>query len=218
VTPVADSYVDSSNPTATHGTTTTIRIDGSPTVNSYIRFNVTGLSGTVTSAILRVYANSSQSTGYDAYSVADNTWSESTLDWSNAPPFGSKLGSSGNITGGTWTSVDVTPYITGNGTFSFGLSTTNSTAVSLSSREGANPPQLVITTSTAAAFVPPPPPPGGGEPTTLLALLLLMPLLAPSVLILGRAGGRSLQPGTLPSRGVLALSLARKLGIGRSMA
>jgi hypothetical protein len=217
VTPVADSYVDSSNPTATHGTTTTIRIDGSPTVNSYIRFNVTGLSGTVTSAILRVYANSSQSTGYDAYSVADNTWSESALDWSNAPPFGGKLGSSGKITGGTWTSVDVTPYITGNGTYSFGLSTTNSTAVSLSSREGASPEQLVITTSTAATLVPPPPPPSG-KPSPLLALLLLMPLLAPSVLILGRAGGRGLRPGALPNRGVLALSLAQKLGIGRTIA
>ncbi|MGZ6266204.1 MAG: CBM96 family carbohydrate-binding protein, partial [Candidatus Limnocylindrales bacterium] len=68
-----------------------------------------------------------------------------------APPFGAaKLGSSGKIAAGSWTSVDISSVITGNGTYSFGLSTTNSTAVSLSSREGANPPQLMITWTSGA--------------------------------------------------------------------
>ncbi|MDX6646216.1 MAG: hypothetical protein QOK40_1943, partial [Miltoncostaeaceae bacterium] len=44
------------------------------------------------------------------------------------------------------TSVDVTSLVTGNGTYSLGLSTTSGTALSLASREsGANSPQLVIT-------------------------------------------------------------------------
>jgi hypothetical protein len=99
----------------------------------------------VRSAVLRVYANTAQTTGYDLYSVADNTWGEATITDANAPPLGApKLGSSGKITAGTWTSVDVTSAINGNGTYSFALSTTNGTAVSLSSREGANPPQLMI--------------------------------------------------------------------------
>lgn len=144
---MADSYVDSSSPTATHGTATTLRVDASPTVDSYLRFNVAGLSGNVTSATLRIYANSAQSTGYDVYGVADTTWSESALNWSNAPAFGSKIGSSGAVSSGTWTSVNVTAYITGNGTYSLGLSTTNSTALSLASRESTNPPQLIIATS-----------------------------------------------------------------------
>ena len=190
MTPVADSYADSANPTTTHGTATTIRFDGSPTVNSYIRFNVTGLTGTVTNATLRVFANSAQSTGYDADRVADNTWSETALDWANAPALGAKIGSSGKITANTWTSVDVTSYVTGNGTYSFALSTTNATAVSLSSREGANPEQLVITTSSSGSLLPPPPSGGGKDP--MPALLLLMPLLAPSILLLTRPGRRFL--------------------------
>jgi hypothetical protein len=50
------------------------------------------------------------------------------------------------VAAGSWTSVDVTSLITGNGTFTLGLSTTSGTALALSSREsGANSPQLVIT-------------------------------------------------------------------------
>ena len=157
-TPVADSYVDASAPTVNHGTATALRVDGSPVLRSYLRFNVTGLTGTLTSATLRVWANSAQTTGYDAYSVADNTWLETAINNSNAPPFGAKLGSSGKVATGTWTNVDVTSAVSGNGIYSFGLSTTNSTALSLASREGANPPQLVITTSGGAAVIPPLPP------------------------------------------------------------
>jgi len=143
--PVADAYVDASNPTNNYGTSTQIRVDGSPVVRSFLRFNVTGVSGTVTSATLRIYANSAQSTGYDTYAVADNSWGEKTITDANAPAFGSKLGSSGKVTAGSWTSVNVTGYVSGNGSFNFGLSTTNSTALALSSREGANPPQLILT-------------------------------------------------------------------------
>jgi len=147
-TPLADAYVDSSAPTTNHGASTSLRVDGSPTVRSYLKFTLTGLSGTVTNATLRVYANSSQSVGYDAYSVADNSWTETGITYSNAPPLAaSKTGSSGPVTTGTWTTVNVTPLVSGNGTISIGLATTGSTALSLSSREGANPPQLVVATS-----------------------------------------------------------------------
>jgi hypothetical protein len=205
--PAADSYVDASAPTTNYGTSTQLRVDASPVVRSYLRFNVTGLSGTVTNATLRVYANSAQSTGYDAYSVADNTWVETTIDDANAPPFGAKLGSSGKVTAATWTSVNVTAAVTGNGTYSFGLSTTNSTALGLSSRTGANPPQLVITTTGGAAVVPPPP---ANRPNPLLpALYLLVPVLAPSLLLLQRQNGRRFLGGlrnTAPAPGLLALA------------
>jgi hypothetical protein len=184
--------VDSSGPTATHGSETQIRVDGSPAVNSYLRFSVSGLSGGVTSATLRVYANSAQTTGYDAYAVADNTWSETAINWNVAPPFGSKLGSSGKVTAGSWTAVDVTAYVTGNGTYSFGLSTTNSTALSLSSRTGANPPQLVIVTTGGAVVLPPLAP---NSPIDTPAMLLLLPILAPGVFLLERRTSRRILLG-----------------------
>jgi hypothetical protein len=123
------------------------RVDGSPVVRTYIRFNVQGLIGTVTRVRLRVFANSSSSTGYTVSRVSDNTWVETTINYNNAPAVGSSAGSSGSFSGGVWTTVDITPLVTGNGTLNLALTTSSSTAVSLASREsGANAPQLIIDT------------------------------------------------------------------------
>jgi hypothetical protein len=145
LTPVADSYVDSSNPTATHGTSTQLRVDGSPQVNGYLRFDLSSVPGTITGLSLKVFAASSSTAGYAVRSVADNTWSESTLDWANAPPTGSaNAGTSGAFVGNTWTTADVSPLINGNGLLSMAMIGINGTAVGFSSREGANQPQLVV--------------------------------------------------------------------------
>jgi hypothetical protein len=147
-TPTADAYVDSANPTTNYGALTTLRVDGSPVIRSYLRFNVLGLSGPVTRATLRIFANSASSQGCTASGVSDNTWSESTINYNNAPPPGSALGSSGPFAAGVWISMDVTAYIVGNGTYNLALTTPGSTAVSLASRQsGANAPQLIIETA-----------------------------------------------------------------------
>jgi hypothetical protein len=131
-----------------YGTLTTLRIDGSPIVRSYLRFTVQGLSGTVTRATLRIFANSATSASCVANGVSNNTWTETGITYNNAPPLGSAYGSSGAISTGTWISMDVTAYITANGTYNLALTTSGSTAVSLASRESsANAPQLIIETS-----------------------------------------------------------------------
>jgi hypothetical protein len=146
-TPVADSYVDDSQPSVNFGTATQLRVDGSPVVRSYLRFDPEGLGGSVTSAVLRIWANSAQSTGYRVQAVASTTWGETTITSANAPAMSATVtGSSGSVATGTWTQVDVTPLVTGAGPVSFGLTTTSSTALSLASRESANAPQLVVTT------------------------------------------------------------------------
>jgi fibronectin type III domain protein/calcineurin-like phosphoesterase family protein len=148
--PVADSYVngDATATNTNYGTLTTLRIDGSPIVRSYLRFTVQGLSGTVTRATLRIFANSATSASCVANGVSNNTWTETGITYNNAPPLGSAYGSSGPITTGTWISMDVTAYVTANGTYSLALTTSGGTAVSLASREsGANAPQLIIETS-----------------------------------------------------------------------
>jgi acid phosphatase type 7 len=122
------------------------RADGSPIVNSYLRFNVSGLSGTVTSVHLLIFAMSSLSSGLKTQAVSDNTWGETTMTFNNAPALGGVLASAGAIATSTWVSFDVTGYISANGTYSFGITDSNATAISLASREsGANAPQLVIT-------------------------------------------------------------------------
>jgi len=146
--PVADSYVNSGSPTTNYGSATTFRVDGSPIVRSYLRFDVQELNGRVSRATLRIFANSAASAGAVANSVSDNSWTESTINYNNAPPVGNTLGSSGAFGAGVWISIDVTSYITGNGTYNLALTTPGSTAISLASREsGTNAPQLVIQTS-----------------------------------------------------------------------
>jgi hypothetical protein len=141
---VADSYVDESAPTTIRGTSSLLRVDGSPLRYAYLRFDVEGLPGTVTQATLRVYANSSSSVGYDVHQVSDNTWDEATLNFTNAPTFGPVEASSGSFSAGLWTEVDVTLLISGDGTYSLALTTPHTTAISFGSRESVNPPELII--------------------------------------------------------------------------
>ncbi len=147
ITPIADAYVNSSSPSTNYGHNSALREDASPDLHSYIKFNVQGLSGSPSQVTLRLYANSTSTTGVKIYGVSDTSWGETSITYSNAPAIdGPSGGSSGAIkTSKTFISIDITSLVTGNGTISIAVTTTNSTAISLASREsGANAPQLVI--------------------------------------------------------------------------
>jgi hypothetical protein len=124
-------------------------VDGSPDVRSYLKFDITGLSGSVTGATLRIYANSASSSGIAVWSIADNTWTETGIIYNNAPalpPAWTSL--SGAVVTGAWIELDVSTLVTGNGTISFAITTPGSTAISLASRNAAvNQPELVIQTN-----------------------------------------------------------------------
>src|SRR5688500_2451753 len=87
VGPVADTYVREDKPTASNASSKALRPDGSPRSVAYLKFGVAGTGGAVTSAKLRLYANSSGSAGLEAAPVSDTTWSES-MTWRTAPPTG----------------------------------------------------------------------------------------------------------------------------------
>jgi hypothetical protein len=165
----ADAYVHANNPTKNFGSATTLRADSSPDVHSYLRFEVQGLNGPVSRATLRVFANTASSVGYEIHAVSDNLWNEKTINYNSAPAVGDLIGSSGPISAGAWTTVDVTPYITDNGVFNFGLTTTTKTAFTLGSREtGANAPQLIVETGNGSppTATPTPTTPAGSTPTS----------------------------------------------------
>jgi hypothetical protein len=145
-TPEADTYVNAGNTSANYGGATTLRADATPNVHSYLRFDVSGLGGkSIAKARLLVYANSGSAQGISALAVADNTWNETATNYANAPALGNTLATSTTISAGTWVTLDVTSYVTGEGAYSFGITTSGSTAISLASREsGANSPQLII--------------------------------------------------------------------------
>jgi glycosyl hydrolase family 99 len=156
IKPVADAYLSQSYPTANYGTSTSLRTDASPIIRSFLRFNVTGLQTSVTKATLRIYANSGNSTGYTVLAQSNNAWNETSITYANQPALGSALGKSASYAAGTWTSVDVTSFVRGNGTYSLELTTTSTTNTNFASRESANAPELVVETANGASSTPTP--------------------------------------------------------------
>jgi hypothetical protein len=149
---VADAKVDATNPDADYGRSPTLRVDAKPTIRSYLQFRVRGLTGTVRSAVLRVWANSRQQPGYRVRQIGTPAWSEETITFARQPAVGTmgtvSLGSSGPVEAKSWTSVDVTPLLDGGGGLrSLMLETTGTTGLSLASREdAAHAPRLIVET------------------------------------------------------------------------
>jgi len=147
VLPSADAFVHSGNPTRNYGSSSQLRVDASPTVVSYLRFDVTGIVDPVTSVTLRVYANSSSSGGVNISEVLDASWTESGITYDTAPAVGTLLGSEPPFSGGAYIEIDLTAHVTADGTYVLAITGISNTAISMSSREGANAPELVIATA-----------------------------------------------------------------------
>ena len=142
--PTDDSYVGTDAPSTNYGSRTTLRFDGSPVIRTFLKFNVTGVVGTVQKATLRIYANSASSSGFAVHTSTDTSWSESTIVETNAPAIGAAFAQSGSFPAGGYVEVEVTSVISGDGAYTLALTGIGSTAVSLGSSESATPPQLVI--------------------------------------------------------------------------
>jgi hypothetical protein len=170
--PVADAYVIQTSASTNYGPAVSLRVDNSPVTRSYLRFVVTGLNGAAfQSALLRIYANSANTTGFSVQAESNSTWVESKITYSNAPTAGSKIISSKAIGAGTWVELDVSSYVKTAGTFNLVLTTASSTNTNLASREDAShAPQLVVTTSGqgSSTSTPTPAPIGGGTSKILL--------------------------------------------------
>ncbi|HLO28627.1 MAG TPA: DNRLRE domain-containing protein [Anaerolineales bacterium] len=161
----ADAYVKQSNSSTNYGNASTLQVDGAsdPDIESFLRFTVTGISGTVQSAQLRLYDTTNGSRNGPAVYATDTSWTETGITWNKRPArTGSVLDNKGSISSATWVEYNVTSLVKGNGTFSFVLAADSSDAVVFSSRQGSQPPQLVITLSggvtATPAFTPTPTP------------------------------------------------------------
>jgi hypothetical protein len=151
-TPVADAYVRAEAPATNFGRSTELRMDGSPVARSYLRFSVQGLINRVSKATLKVYSTDASGGPVEVRKVADNTWGETTITYNNAPAFSSTVyGKSSPFVASTWNQMDVTPLITGNGTYSMVLVTADANGAVPTSRESTRPPQLVVETTTSSS-------------------------------------------------------------------
>jgi hypothetical protein len=143
----ADARVDESEPGKNYGDSTYLQVNGGdePNIESFIRFTITGISGAVRSARLRLYNTTNASKHGSSIYATDAAWNETEITWVSRPGrISGSLDSIDSTSEETWVEYDVTSFVTGDGTFSFVLATDSRDAVTFSSRQGAQPPQLVI--------------------------------------------------------------------------
>jgi hypothetical protein len=145
-TPDADAYVRSDTPTVAHGTEATLRTRASSfQINSFLRFTVTGAATGSTGEILRLFVTDASIDAGSLYQVVDDSWTEGVL-WPG-PATGAFIADLGAVAAGGYVDIDVSSYVNGNGIYSFAIVGESSDVTFFSSREGANPPQLVVTPS-----------------------------------------------------------------------
>jgi hypothetical protein len=113
---------------------------------AYLKFNVAGLSGTVTNATLNVYSDTEVNV-VNALAVSDTTWTETGLTWNNRPVVGSLIGSA-QASAGSWFTIDVTSYVTADGTYAIALDEQGNSYHKLGSKEGGFGAYLEVTTSS----------------------------------------------------------------------
>jgi hypothetical protein len=144
----ADARVEAASPTGNFGGASLLGADQSPQVESYLRFSISGVTGRVSSARLRLYATDGSSDGPRVYRTAGG-WTESGITWSTRPaPTGSPLDDEGAISSGTWVEYDVTGAVSGDGELNLALLPSSGNGTDFSSREASRVdlrPQLVIT-------------------------------------------------------------------------
>jgi Cadherin-like domain len=147
-----DAQVRSSTPTTNYGSLATVRLGGegtTTTYRTYLKFDVSGLTGSVTGVKLRLFATDASSNVVHVLPVADTTWTEGAITWDSKPATGTPdAGSAAVPTLNGYNEITLSSSsVSGNGTVSFGLTIEGTNSAIFSSAEGANAPQLVVTHS-----------------------------------------------------------------------
>ncbi|ANZ38858.1 alkaline phosphatase [Lentzea guizhouensis] len=154
-TATADTYVDNAAASTNYGTSGQLGVDNSPVKRMFLKFAVSGLTEAVTNAKLRIHTDdvsgAESPNGGTFRAMSSTSWSEAAVT-ANAQPAidGATLGSLGAVVRNAWYEVDVTSYVTGNGTFSIGVTSSSTDGADYDSRESGatTAPRLVITTGS----------------------------------------------------------------------
>ena len=146
-----DAMVKYAAPTTNFGTATNMQCSGQSgfAKQMFLQFNVSGIptGATIISATLKI---DSQTTGtgrsITAHTVANTSWSETTVTWNTKPTLGTARSTVSSYTAGAYAQWDVTAAVTGNANVTFGLDSTYAGDTNFYSRESgsATAPSLVI--------------------------------------------------------------------------
>jgi len=158
--PNADTFVKSSNPNRNYGDSTQLIADASPLAQSFLRFNVKDIGqNSVVQARLRLHvSDASDKAGIKVFSTA-TTWDEAAVTWNKQPALGPQVAALLPVAMplGTWIEVDLGRAVTGDGVYSFALTTDTTNRVAFDSRTQTEAPQLVLTVQSDAVTTTPSP-------------------------------------------------------------
>jgi hypothetical protein len=161
----ADAYVQVDSPSTNFGTATTLVARagsaGKPAVVAYLSFTVSGLVAPPAGVELRLFSYSQSGTGVQLW-TAPSTWTETGITWGNAPPPGATpVASIAKLVSNSWAAADVSSAVTGNGTYTFVITTTSGLSKQFASRQvAASRPRLVVNTTAPGVIAAPA---GGGQ-------------------------------------------------------
>ncbi|MFQ5638212.1 MAG: FG-GAP-like repeat-containing protein, partial [bacterium] len=152
--PTEDTFIRSKRPTKNYGHSVELRVrrrNANDLSYTYLKFNITGLSGPPQSARIRLYVTDASNEGGTIYVTANEfhnstePWTEETLIWNNAPSIsGSPLSSLADVVLNEIVEFNVTPAISGNGLYSFVIKNGAKNTAKYSPKEGPVAPALVL--------------------------------------------------------------------------
>ncbi|MFD0714361.1 DNRLRE domain-containing protein [Paenibacillus sp. GCM10027626] len=175
LTPVADAYVNAGSKSASnYGGEPLLLVknkagDGDRTRQSYMKFDLGNIPGVIEAATLRIFGELTDGEGnqvdIQVHTVADNSWSESGINWNNKPQYDAVIGTIAATKASPakrWYEVDVTDYMkermNGDRLASLALAqaASNGLIVQFNSKENsANQPELSVTYTPIADTEPP---------------------------------------------------------------
>ncbi len=138
----ADTYVDRSARDRNYGSRESLLVDESPRVyRTFLRFEIP--AGRVRRATLRLFTTDASPDGPRIFRASDD-WDENRVSWNRQPSTsGGEIARTGRVDVG-WVDIDVSSGVREGGTVSLALMPSHADGHDMSSREGANPPQLVV--------------------------------------------------------------------------
>jgi hypothetical protein len=146
LTPVADTDTQSDVAAGTNAT-----LNASKWNNLFVKFNLSGVSGTVSAAKLRIYRNSTTAGTLNVNGASPDSWTEGGAK----PALGTLIATATMGTTAGYVEIDVTNTVkaeaAGDDLVTFGLTTSLDTWTAFNARENAsNKPQLVVTYAAGA--------------------------------------------------------------------
>ncbi len=119
---------------------------------SYLRFEVAGVTGEIVAAVLRLHGRQAGRSGGNLH-VLQQPWREKEVTWLSKPAVTTPpIGRLHAVQAGQWHAFDLAGVINGNGTFDLALIGAGEKPVSFDSRESLHSqPELIVATAEAAS-------------------------------------------------------------------